>query len=320
MEALREQIEERRAEMEKLRERIYTERGWNLDDEEEFSFPSEGLAAPSTVTKDFDLRNFTGISASGIFKVEVSKGPFSVRIECSEALAPYLKVKVIGNNLTLGMDMPASVSRKLKGQQVLKAYVSMPKLSSVKLSGTTGILFNDQFDLGNEVFSCEMSGASMAKGVRVNSRKVNLDMSGASNGDFVLDCDSFTTSMSGATVAKYDIVAGNITLELSGASKASGAVDTDALSLESSGSSVTDLSGSAKKMIVEGSGVSKFSLSSVDCVKASVELSGSSSAKMDVTDELKVELSGASTLLYNGNRGLSLDVESVSSASTLKKY
>ena len=320
MDALREQLEEGSAEMEKLRERFLTERGWGLYDDEDYSFPSEGEATPSTVTKNYNLKDFTGISASGVFKVEVSNGPFSVRVECTETYAPYLKVRVIRNNLTLGLDMPSSVSKRIKGQQILKAYVSMPKLSSVKLSGVTGIIFNDEFDLRNGVFSFEMSGASTAKGVRINSKKVNLDMSGASSGDFVMNCDSFTTSMSGASTAIYDIVAGDITLELSGASKASGTVNTDDLSLESSGSSKTDLSGKAKTIKMEGSGVSTFTLSSLDCVKASAELSGSSYARMDVRDELKVELTGASTLLYNGNRGLTPEVESVSRMSTFKKY
>lgn len=320
MEALRDQIEDARADFEELRERVFTERGWDLNGDDEFSY-SDGQAPAPTVTKDYNLRNFTGISASGIFKVEVSKGPFSVSVECTETIAPYVKVRVVGNSLVLGLEnMPNSVSRRLKGDTVLKAYVSMPKLSNVKLSGASGIILNDHFDLGGDVFYCELSGASSAKGVRVSSRKANLDMSGASNGDFMLDCDSFSTSMSGASVAKFDVVADGVTIEVSGASKASGKVDTDNLSLESSGSSLTDLSGRARRMTVEGSGVSKFSLSSLECGKASAELSGSSTARMDVADELKVELSGASSLLYNGNRGLSLDVESVSRASTLKKY
>ena len=318
MDAFREQMEDARAEFEELRERVFTERGWDLNGDDEFSY-SEGQA--STVTKDYNLRNFTGVSASGIFKVEVSKGPFSVRVECTETIAPYVKVRVVGNSLVLGLEnMPNSVSRRLKGDTVLKAYVSMPKLSNVKLSGASGIIVNDQFDLGSEIFYCELSGASSAKGVRMISRRANLDMSGASTGDFVLDCNNFSTSMSGASVAKLDVAAAGVTIELSGASKASGRVETDDLSLESSGSSLTDLSGRARKMTVEGSGVSKFTLSSLECAKASAELSGSSVARMDVTDELKVELSGASSLLYNGNRGLSLDVESVSRASTLKKY
>ena len=313
-----EQIEDLRAEFDRLRENM-SEGSFNFGDEPVAEDPS--TAAYSTITKDYDLRNFTGISASGVTKVELSKGSFSVRVECIDILEPYLKVRVVGKNLVIGFnDIPSSVQRKLRTDNLLKAYVSMPRLESVKLSGASSLRCNDSFDLGNNVFSCELSGATSIADVNVKAKKVMLDMSGVAKGTFNVDCDDVTSSMSGATYAKYDIASGSFTLEMSGSSKAEGAFVGNNISVEGSGVSYASLSGKSKDLKLEGSGATKFAFGDMPVSTSSVELSGSSSARVDVGSELKVELSAVSSLYYKGNNKLSLDVESVSRAATLKKY
>lgn len=91
-------------------------------------------------------------------------------------------------------------------------------------------------------------------------------------------------------------------LELSGASKVSILnVDNDSLRIDSSGASKISLEGKTKTLIVDMSGASKLTADNLTAGNVSVDASGASCATVSVLDELKIDLSGASKVVYFGN-------------------
>ncbi|WP_394345428.1 head GIN domain-containing protein [Hymenobacter persicinus] len=89
-------------------------------------------------------------------------------------------------------------------------------------------------------------------------------------------------------------------VEQSGACNAALAVDVPQLTLDLSGACQTDLRGSATELKVEGTGVCQINALELKSQRAEVELSGMSKAKVNVTDRLRADLSGASRLGYAG--------------------
>lgn len=90
----------------------------------------------------------------------------------------------------------------------------------------------------------------------------------------------------------------------------------DALKMEVSGASRLDLSGECSFMSGVVSGASTLSAFEFYTAEASLNVSGASSARVTVANDLVVDVSGASTVIYRGNPSVS---PNVSGASTLRR-
>jgi len=91
-------------------------------------------------------------------------------------------------------------------------------------------------------------------------------------------------------------------LEVSGVSKVSLAnVKNDSLKVDASGASKIKVDGETKNLEVELSGASKLDAESLKAENVDVDGSGASSANVNVSGDLKADLSGASRVTYTGN-------------------
>lgn len=103
--------------------------------------------------------------------------------------------------------------------------------------------------------------------------------------------------------------------DLSGASQLDGEVALDSLTTRASGASQLTLGGSAQTGTLEASGASELALAGLTFSELDARLSGASSADVDVSDQLAVELAGASELSYSGQPEIT--DQSVTGASSL---
>jgi hypothetical protein len=147
-----------------------------------------------------------------------------------------------------------------------------------------------------------------------------LDLSGASKGEI----HGFSTenrvefNISGASSLELDdIEADDIEFDISGASKAIGSILADDCNFDVSGASSVELTGSAAEVSIEASGASRARLADFAVINADVELSGASSATINASGDLTVDLSGASQLEYIGNP--SLETIEVSGGSSIRR-
>lgn len=106
-------------------------------------------------------------------------------------------------------------------------------------------------------------------------------------------------------------------LNLSGASTLNGEVEVRDARFNVSGASRATLEGSADVLTLDVSGASRLDLADFAINEADVELSGASTATINVKDTLDVELSGASTLNYAGDPKIGR--QSVTGASNLRR-
>jgi phage shock protein PspC (stress-responsive transcriptional regulator) len=114
-------------------------------------------------------------------------------------------------------------------------------------------------------------------------RLERLEISGACDADVSGFRDApFRLEASGAAMAKVDVNVPRIELDLSSASQ-------------------VDLRGSANELRVEGSSASQLDALKLRTERASIELSSASQAQVHASNDLKVDLSGASSVSYAGN-------------------
>ena len=95
---------------------------------------------------------------------------------------------------------------------------------------------------------------------------------------------------------------GRFTIKISGASHLEGDLQAGQMDVRVSGASGVDLKGSGASLILDGSGASHIEMEDFTVDSAQVDLSGASTAHLDVTDNIcPVDLSGASRLFYSGD-------------------
>ena len=182
-----------------------------------------------------------------------------------------------------------------------------------------------------EYLNIDQSGDKIHIGLKSNYRYANLtrkvvinlpdlrtlELSGGSEGTV----SGFSVShnvdfeLSGASrINIIDLEAEDVDLNISGASDVTGSIDMDDGDFDLSGGSRLELTGSAKDISVEASGASDVGLEDFPVDNADIELSGASDAEIYVSGQLKIDLSGASELIYAGHPLLgSIDVSGGSS-------
>lgn len=153
----------------------------------------------------------------------------------------------------------------------------------------------------------------------VSVKELNaLTASGACNIKLVdkVETPKLKIKLSGATDFKGDLEVGYLSMSLSGASDCKADVKATTMALDISGASSVELKGSSDDLSVEVSGASDANLFNLNVKGAIVEASGASSAKLTVSQLLKVQASGASNVEYKGEASLK---ESSSGASSVKR-
>jgi hypothetical protein len=104
-------------------------------------------------------------------------------------------------------------------------------------------------------------------------------------------------------------------LGLSGASGCKWQGEVDALAFKADGGSRAIFSGTAGRLEMNCSGATKVDARDLQVKTAKAQLSGASTARVNVSDELNVEASGASSLRYSGQPTVK---QRVSGASTVR--
>jgi hypothetical protein len=104
-------------------------------------------------------------------------------------------------------------------------------------------------------------------------------------------------------------------LGLSGASECKWKGEVDALAMKLDGGSQAKVSGTAGRLEMNCSGASKVEARDLETKTAKAKLSGASTARVNVSDDLNVEASGASSLRFSGQPTVK---KNVSGASTVR--
>ncbi|MDR0694728.1 MAG: DUF2807 domain-containing protein [Prevotellaceae bacterium] len=233
------------------------------------------LAAAGQLTETREVSHFTGISASSVFDITVTKGATeSLVITADEDVMPYVRSEVSDGVLKLYID------RDVRNVKILKAAVTIKELDMVRLSGACRLASEEVFTPAK--FSGDLSGASSLQ-LTVKTGQLSLDASGACRA--TLD----------ATVEN------TVVFDFSGATKIQGNLTVDNLTVDMSGASRLELTGTANGASFDISGTTRIQAENFLLKDASVKSSGASRVDLHVTKSLRVHSSGASAVRYKGS-------------------
>ncbi|MFC5409201.1 head GIN domain-containing protein [Larkinella bovis] len=105
----------------------------------------------------------------------------------------------------------------------------------------------------------------------------------------------------------------DLDVDISGASTSTLEVDAERVVVDLSGASNVTLTGQAKRLEGEVSGATTLKAYDLKVAKARVDVSGASSARLNVTDRLEAEASGASSVTYRGSASIRSNTSGASS-------
>jgi hypothetical protein len=228
-------------------------------------------------TRAFEIADFDRVAISSAFEADVSYGETcDVSVTADANLFNYVDVVRHGDTLYIGLK-----PRLTLRHGTLQAAVTLPHLEGIDASGAAsvsvaGFTEATRFDAG-------ASGAS----------RLTLDTLTLGNSKF---------DISGASQLELrDLYADDADFEVSGASRVSGVVSMRNGDLDASGASQITLRGSAGVLTIEGSGASNLSLDDLPMAGLDLSLSGASRGAVNVSGQLDLDISGASTLYYSGS-------------------
>ena len=229
------------------------------------------------ITEAKDFAGFTRVAVEGTFDVKITQSEsYSIIISADEEFYDYVAVTKEGDTLRIYLNPRHTFTDFTLLAKTLKAEITMPVLYGLELSGAS---------------EGTVSGFKSS--------------------------DDFSLNVSGASSCTIDdSVAGDIEVEISGASQVNGIVDARDIDFKVSGASNVDLEGSANNITLDASGASNIELEEFPINNARVDLSGASKATVNVKGRLDCMLSAASRLYFLGNP--TMGNVNVTGASTIK--
>lgn len=261
-------------------------------------------------TKTYDFGDITGIDASFLYTIHVTEGKSDkVTLVYDDMIETFLDLEVSykDGNLRLSRKVRDKKSENKFGRWISGAdrkrvdvYLEMDNIRSIKVSGAAQITFEGNFKADD--LDIDISGASSLKDLQVNGKSMDVDCSGASklsvSGNFSKEVG---IEVSGAGGMTYHGDSETLEVDLSGASsfKCDGKHST--ADIRCSGASKAELKGKGNYAEYDCSGASSINAEDFSVKKAEVELSGASSLKLSVSDELNYNVSTASKMTYYGD-------------------
>lgn len=277
-------------------------------------------AAPAPITKDFNLKGFTGLHVSGLVSVELTKAPdWKVSVTLPPELEEYLVVKTSGGNLSISLNnVPAKVLRRFRDLEI-KAEIAMPELRTLEMSGATSLSCGDTFDIGSETFKIEVSGASKVKQLGINAKELRAQISGATGVNLSGSFGRVYSQVSGAAKCVFDVEAETLTEEISGAAKVYNTGEYNDVNVEASGASVFSVKGSADRMGLSGSGASKMELFGCEVAKVKVDLSGAAYCEVNASESIDVNVNAAASLRYKDNPDVVVNTGNIGRGASIQR-
>lgn len=280
-------------------------------------------SAQSNLVQNKDYESFKAINVSDKFTVKLRHAPqYSVRITSDERISPYVQVYVKNGTLYLILDdksytpeLKKELRQKGASEPFLEAEVYMPTVSSLILKDKSHLLQCDRFHAESFVLTASDNAKISQFNLDCATAELNFSKSCIASVDINASGKLYISSANSSEVSLAQN-GGIMFLETTGSSvfKAKAAISEAEMNV-SNGSNVT-VSGTASAIKVKASGLSRTDLEQFEAKDGSIEQTGSSKCHVNVTDHLKVNLTGGSMLTFK--RKPAIDVERIVASTLIK--
>ena len=265
-------------------------------------------AALAQSLRDIDKQNlsaFNGITLGGDFTLEIRYGAqYSAKVTTEEMLADYVQVSVSSGKLEVTVDerkIPAEVKRLFRGKNAptYRLVVTMPEgLRTLSLVDKAVLLSAE-----DRIVSPDGLDISMKENARIANFKfaadlVSIKMERKAEATLDVTCDSLTVDMSGSTSLTLDQQAGKVGYSLAFNANLVASGEASSLSISSKGTSKAILNGKAPIASFKVTNASNVNAVNLEVEEARVEMSGLCTLTEAATNDLFVNISSGSNLVF----------------------
>ncbi len=273
---------------------------------------------------EVEYESFTSVDVSDDFIVRlVSSDKYMTRIISDKRLEKYVKAHVQNGTLYITLDrksLSSELKKSLRAKgapaPVLEAEISFPSINTLKLSDNAILHRSDTICSGT--FTLNLGDKARVDKLRLECRTAELNLAKSSYADIeaaVAEQLFISTSNSSKIIVNQS---GNgVKITTTGSSMVDAVVEAENVDVVSSGTSEVKLiSGKVDVISVNASGSSKVDAESVAIPNGSMLQEGLSKCYMNVTDSLRVNLTGSSMLTFKNKPYI--DVERIVGSTLIK--
>lgn len=286
---------------------------------------SLGAAFANAQTRtSHDFSSFDALDVDYDFNVRVADARnYSVSMSIENDLKDYVQAYVKNHTLYIALDeknLPSDIKKRYRSRRssspVLDVTVYTPEaLSSIKMAGSSSLAVD--FDIECNGFTLDLTENAHVTKLVVDAADITVTMAGKSVADISLFADNIKVNAAGNSKLTLEQDSQRIEIVAGGSAQIDADGETLDAQLTTSGSSKTMLNGKTNALSVNGSGSSNVDALGLKTSECSARLSNSSKLYEAATEKLHIDISGNSTLVFDGDPVI--DIINVKS-STVQRY
>ena len=273
------------------------------------------------IEKEFE--KFSTVNVQDKFVVRLIRSDkYSVRINVDERIAAHVQayekngvLYLVLNEKGYTKELKKELKAKGAAQPVLEAMIYMPEINSLIFSDNVTVAYSDE--LKSEKFTLTASDNAKVQHLRVTCSTADMNVSRSAEVSAEMYVASRLYIKSGNS-AKVSIVqnGGNAFLEQDGSSLIDFKATVQSLEVLASSGAESRISGTASMLTVDASGYSRTDAELLDVTEGLITQTGSSKCHVNVSDKMKVNLTGGSMLTFK--RTPTIEVDRILNSSLLK--
>ena len=273
------------------------------------------------IEKEFE--KFSTVNVQDKFVVRLIRSDkYSVRINVDERIAAHVQayekngvLYLVINEKGYTKELKKELKQKGAAQPVLEAMIYMPEINSLIFSDNVTVAYSDE--LKSEKFTLTASDNAKVQHLRVTCSTADMNVSRSAE----VSAEMYVASrlyIKSSNSAKVSIVqnGGNAFLEQDGSSLIDFKATVQSLEVLASSGAESRISGTASMLTVDASGYSRTDAELLDVTEGLITQTGSSKCHVNVSDKMKVNLTGGSMLTFK--RTPTIEVDRILNSSLLK--
>lgn len=280
-------------------------------------------AAQSLLVQEKSYERFTQVNAEDNFILKFYHGnSYSVTLKTDERVAAHVQAYVKNDVLYLILDekgyspeLKKELRQKGVPAPVLEAEVYMPQFNSLVLKNKTVVAHCDSFT--TDTFTLTASDNSLVSQLNVSCSTGEINVSKSAQVTASLEVTSkLYVNASNSSQLTLIQKGGNTFLTQGGSSYVDMNAAVTTMEVENNSGSQSHMTGTCSLLKVKGAGLSRFDAELLEATDGDITLSGSAKCYVDVTNNLKVNITGGALLSFKRNP--SFEIERVVNSTLIK--
>jgi hypothetical protein len=276
-------------------------------------FGVSAFAQPLLV-QEKNYEKFDKISVEDNFVLRFIKaGTYAVTLKTDERIAAHVQAYVKNSTLYLVLDekgfssdLKKELRKKGAAAPVLEADIYMPSVNAVVMKGKSVLASCDRFE--TETFTMTVTDNALVSYVDIacSTGEINVSKNAQVTGTAAVTSKMYL-NISNSAQASFTQNGGNAFVSQSNSAYIDYKANLNMIEIEATGGSESHISGTSSHLKVTGAGLSRVDAELLESEDADVFLNGSAKCHVNVTDHLKVNLTGGSMLTFKRNPSFEID-------------